>query len=387
MNVKYKIGDRFGRLELIERLKGGKCLFACDCGKLTVKSLNAVVTGNTKSCGCYNRELTIMRNKDNAITDNKRLLKCYHHIKDRCYNPNGKGYKNYGARGVVMCDEWLNDFKTFYDWSMANGYKDNLTIDRIDVDGNYEPSNCRWVDINTQANNKQNTVYLTLFDVKLPLGYWSKLTGVNSHTLQHRKKLGYNDDEVINGKDIYIEYNNSHVTLHELSKIVNIPYNVLYKRYKRGTLLCERYLKEYNAVKQPKIKGSEKVWENKLRKFLNDNGVYPLGAVKQKLTKPQIGFHYKIFNGGYMCTRGIADLLVCINGILIFIECKKDGGKPSIFQKRIIEQVRTAGGYTFIYDPVNFELTCEFLKRLIALDFNGANGVYSLLLEDNQKYI
>ena len=369
----------------MEYLPNGKGLFVCDCGKLTVKNVRSVRTGQTNSCGCYNRELTIIRNKEGKIAENKRILKCYHHIKDRCYNPNDKGYKNYGERGIAMCDEWLNDYKSFESWSMNNGYQDNLTIDRIDVDGNYEPSNCRWVDVKTQANNKQNTNYLTLFDVELPIQYWAELCGVSSHTLNNRKKRGWSDDEILNGKEFYIEYDHNHINLHELSNLTGISYDVLYKRYKQGTLLNDKHLREYKSNKN-KITGSEKSWENKLRKFLTDNGVYPLGVVKQKIIKPQIGFHHKMFNGGYMCTKGIADLLVCINGILIFIECKKDGGKPSIHQKRMIDQIHKSGGYTFIYDPENYNLTCEFLKRLMILDTNGANGVYSLLLEDNKKY-
>lgn len=378
-------GKKFGRLELVEYLPDGKGLFACDCGKLTVKTVRSVRVGLTKSCGCYNRELTIIRNKTNSIAENKSILKCYHHMKDRCYNPNDKSYKNYGGRGIKLCDEWLNNYKEFEEWALNNGYNDSLTIDRMDVNGNYEPNNCRWVDMKTQANNKRNTYYMTLFGVCLPIQQWAELTGTNSATLKHRKDNNWTDDEVINGKDIFIEYNNQNMTLTELSKITGVKRDILYKRYKRGTLLSEKHLREYNN-KHSKIKGSEKQWENKLRKFLTDNGVYPLGVVKQKIKKPMLGFHYKIFNGGYMCTKGIADLLVCINGILIFIECKKDGGKPSIYQKRIINQVRKSGGYTFIYDPENHNLSCEFLSRLMIEDYNGANGVYNLILEDNQKY-
>lgn len=383
--TKYKIGDKFGRLELVERFKNGKGLFVCDCGKLTVKSINAVTQGMTKSCGCLNRELTIIRNKTNAIAVNKRILKCYGHMKDRCYNPDDKGYKNYGGRGIAVCDEWLNSYKSFEKWAIDNGYNDTLTIDRIDVNGNYEPNNCRWVDTLTQANNTRRTHYLVLFGVKLPIQEWARLTGVNAYTLNHRKQQQLSDDEIINGKDIFVEYQGSFITLTEMSKITGVTRDILYKRYKRGTLLNDKYLREYKN-KHNKIKGSEKQWENKLRKFLTDNGVYPLGVVKQKIKTPQLGFHYKIFNGGYMCTKGVADLLVCINGTLIFIECKKDGGKPSIHQKRIINQVRESGGYTFIYDPENYNLSCEFLKRLMNDDYNGANGVYSLILEANKKY-
>lgn len=87
-----------------------------------------------------------------------RLYSIWINMKTRCYNSNGLEYKNYGGRGIEICRAWKNNFYEFLQWALANGYQDNLTIDRIDVNGNYEPSNCRWADVEMQANNKQNTL-------------------------------------------------------------------------------------------------------------------------------------------------------------------------------------------------------------------------------------
>ena len=82
-------------------------------------------------------------------------------MKQRCTNPNNYKYKNYGGRGIKVCDEWMADFKAFYDWAVTNGYREDLTIDRIDVDGNYEPSNCRWATYSEQANNRTTNRIIT----------------------------------------------------------------------------------------------------------------------------------------------------------------------------------------------------------------------------------
>ena len=107
-------------------------------------------------------------------------------MKQRCYNENGERYKDYGGRGIRVCQEWLDGFINFYNWAMANGYRDNLTLDRKDANGNYEPSNCRWVTYKEQANNRRNNIVLSYKGEKKTLGEWAEEVGMEYDTLHAR---------------------------------------------------------------------------------------------------------------------------------------------------------------------------------------------------------
>lgn len=107
-------------------------------------------------------------------------------MKQRCYNPNNKDYYNYGARGIKVCDEWRNNYLNFHNWAYANGYNDTLSIDRIDVNGDYKPINCRWVDKNIQANNKVCTIYIDYEGNSVTLTELSNITGIKRETLEMR---------------------------------------------------------------------------------------------------------------------------------------------------------------------------------------------------------
>lgn len=117
-------------------------------------------------------------------------------MRQRCNNKNNPKYKVYGGRGITVCDEW-NDFSNFMNWSYKNGYNDTLTIDRIDPNGNYCPSNCRWSTLKEQANNTRSTVFLTYKGEKKPASEWSKITGIPQDTLTKRKRNGWSDEECI----------------------------------------------------------------------------------------------------------------------------------------------------------------------------------------------
>lgn len=120
-----------------------------------------------------------------------RLYRTWRHIINRCYNENVLDYLNYGKRGIKMCEDWRSDFMPFYNWSMANGYNDNLTIDRIDVNGNYEPSNCRWITKSEQAKNRRSCIYYNINGEKLCLTDCCKILKLNYNTVAHRIQHGW----------------------------------------------------------------------------------------------------------------------------------------------------------------------------------------------------
>lgn len=156
------IGKRFGRLVVvslysIDKYSTKKYVCRCDCGNTKIIGRSALTTGETKSCKCLSKELLLKRSITHGLSKT-RLYRLYWSIKDRCYDQNHKYYKYYGGRGIVMCDQWLNSFKAFYDWAIANGYDDKLQIDRFpDNDGNYEPENCRWTTSVLNNRNRRST--------------------------------------------------------------------------------------------------------------------------------------------------------------------------------------------------------------------------------------
>lgn len=151
-------GERYCRLVIIsEAPKKNRCRrfnCICDCGNKTVSRLNCLRNGETKSCGCLKNDILI---KMNTVHGHSRtpLYKVWTAIKQRCGNKKCDSYKYYGERGIIICDEWLA-FEVFMEWAIISGYKKGLTIERVDNDGNYEPSNCTWIPQSEQSKNRRN---------------------------------------------------------------------------------------------------------------------------------------------------------------------------------------------------------------------------------------
>lgn len=162
-------GMKFGRLTAIKKVgtkgngKGSKSIWLCrcDCGNEKEILRNSLVSGTTKSCGCLEKEVKATMHLKHGMAKS-RLWNIWTGMRDRCSRSNNKDYQRYGGRGIRVCPEWDSDFRNFYDWSMGNGYSDELTIDRIDNDGNYEPSNCRWVTRKEQTRNRSITKTIPL---------------------------------------------------------------------------------------------------------------------------------------------------------------------------------------------------------------------------------
>ena len=169
-------GQRFNRLTVLEYYGQSKWLCKCDCGNETIVNAHKLKTGHTQSCGCLQKEKASVANTKHRLSDS-RLYGIWSNIKDRCYRKNNPSYKDYGCRGILMCDEWKNDFLAFYNWSMNNGYEYNLTIDRIDNNGNYEPENCRWATRKQQNRNTRQCIYYEYKNKKITRGELSELAG------------------------------------------------------------------------------------------------------------------------------------------------------------------------------------------------------------------
>ena len=198
-------GMKFGRLTVIKqdgKYKNGARLWLCkcDCGNEKHVAGTHLLSGKIRSCGCFLSETTVKRNKVEKVRHGKRNTRIYHtwrSVKDRCLNPNIKAYPRYGGRGIMICEEWKNDFQAFYDWSMANGYADDLTLDREDVNGNYEPDNCRWVSMKKQANNRRSNVQLTYNGETKTLSEWADYLDIPYSRIEKRYSAGMPIEKIL----------------------------------------------------------------------------------------------------------------------------------------------------------------------------------------------
>jgi len=175
-------GQRYGYLTVLsrvenDRFKRARWLCRCDCGKEVVAGSNNLRTGQVASCGCARAVTTRKRLTTHGMTDGV-LYNIWRGIRQRCNNPHSHAFKNYGGRGVSVCKEW-DKFENFYSWGMSHGYRKGLSIDRIDVNGNYEPKNCRWADRLQQANNTRRTKFIEYNGEKHATAEWARKLGLS----------------------------------------------------------------------------------------------------------------------------------------------------------------------------------------------------------------
>lgn len=180
-------GQRFGKLTVIQYdhsdKNGAHWLCQCDCGNRKVVSAHCLKIGHALSCGC----LCFSANNHSK----ERLYTTWHDMLRRCFVPKCKSYPNYGGRGITVCNEWRNDYMAFKNWAMQNGYTDSLTIDRIDSDGNYEPSNCRWVTMKVQENNTRKNWFIECNGISHTVAEWADILGIPYTALRSRLKRGW----------------------------------------------------------------------------------------------------------------------------------------------------------------------------------------------------
>ena len=200
------IGVKYGRLTVLgtapHRSKDGRLMWRllCECGNEIERVAKSVVSGNTKSCGCLAKDVTAARNKAMAKHGkcNTPTFNVWSNMKERCLNSNHKSYHRYGGRGISICSRWLESFQNFLDdmGEMPEG----MSIDRIDVNGNYEPSNCRWATYEEQANNRENNRLIEYDGKRQTIAMWARELGMSRQALRHRLEAGWTIEEAMTMK-------------------------------------------------------------------------------------------------------------------------------------------------------------------------------------------
>ena len=196
------VGKKYGRLTVIGfNDNTGKYICRCDCGGLHEARKQSLQNGNVRSCGCLAKEWcsTGKARRTHGLS-HTRIDNIYRSMIDRCYNPNNKRYVHYGGRGISVCDEWKNDKTMFFKWANESGYESDLTIDRIDVNGGYEPTNCRWVSQRVQQQNRRNNFLIEYRGEKKTATEWERISGTKDCTIRSRIKKGWSAEEAIFGK-------------------------------------------------------------------------------------------------------------------------------------------------------------------------------------------
>lgn len=203
-------GKKFGRLTVIglsddiyttktgKKYRNKVYICECDCGQLVKCLGNNLSKSVTTSCGCYQKELTSKRFSIHNMRKT-RLYDIWANMKSRCLNPHNKSYQSYGGRGIQICKKWEVSFSAFSEWAIASGYSDDLTIDRIDVDGDYQPSNCRWATQEVQSNNQRKTIHIVINGETRSLKQWTNFMGwkYGTHSARYRSgKPPFSNQEI-----------------------------------------------------------------------------------------------------------------------------------------------------------------------------------------------
>lgn len=255
-NAKDLTGKKFGRLTVVEfagrklpgRLKW-KCI--CDCGVVLIVVGTDLSHGNTTSCGCKKREIQStygQRAKSEWATvhgmDGTPIYRRWCGMIERCCNSKSKHFTRYGRRGITVCDRWRYSFENFYD-DMGSPPSSDLSIDRINNNGNYEPGNCRWATKTEQALNRRNNNYLEFNGKRLSISEWSDAIGINKQTICERIKCGMTIDMILSPEKFtkstrnrrfttVLEWNGEDLTVDEWSRRINVPWRTIFDRIKAG---------------------------------------------------------------------------------------------------------------------------------------------------------
>lgn len=262
-------GQKFGRLTVLKTFKGddgytwNECI--CDCNGINIKLVKSenLKGRHTKSCGCVKQEqLSKLHSKKTNNSENvskyskhpchKKLRTVWRVMKHRCYNENYKGYENYGAKGVTICQEWLDDYDLFFEWSLENGYEIGLSIDRIDFTKEYSPENCRWATRDTQANNTSTNVWIEYDGEKYTIAQLSRIFNCSTGSIQSRIKDGvYVPLMLFKFKNMFITIGEETMPIYEFANKYNIEERLIRDRYNAGK-------RGFDLIKQVDFKNNNK---------------------------------------------------------------------------------------------------------------------------------
>ena len=193
MVFKDLTNNTFGKLIAKEKTRKGKKIYwkcSCECGNLKEVASCHLISGSISSCGCEKKLKLSIANTVHGKSKS-RLYRTFNHMKGRCYRKNDSHYKNYGGRGITICNTWLENFVNFYNWAIENGYEEHLTIERIDVNGNYEPANCKWIKSIEQASNTTRSNFIYYKEEKYTISQISRKFNIKRKTLYRRLELGW----------------------------------------------------------------------------------------------------------------------------------------------------------------------------------------------------
>lgn len=199
-------GEKFNRLTVLKREenKGTRAywLCKCDCGNEIITDGKRLRSGYTKSCGCLQKEKAFFNNKFKHGLADTRLSNIYFKMKSRCTNSHSKRYKDYGGRGITICDEWMKESKNFFEWAINNGYKKDLTLERINNEKGYSPDNCKWATYQDQANNTRRNHLVTIDGESHTIAEWSRITNISYSTIRARIRRGYKGKDLISSNKV-----------------------------------------------------------------------------------------------------------------------------------------------------------------------------------------
>lgn len=265
-----QVGKRYNKLTIIKRVDDkpygnqgrvrAMFLCRCDCGVIKEIDWDSLKRGATVSCGCHKNKISGDRFKTHELSNTPEYIS-WKNMKARCYNKSNTSYKNYGGRGITVCDSWLNSFENFYR-DMGEKPSPELSLERRDVNGNYERSNCYWATNTVQANNKTNNIYIEFNGVCKTLSEWSLSTGLPYDVLKRRKSRGWSVEDLLTKPVKALKkytYLNKTLTLHEWAEELKLKYTTLQSRLYRGWPVERAFKSELESTSKKNLLTTPKI--------------------------------------------------------------------------------------------------------------------------------